>query len=134
MLKVSTLHRRLVMNDIMHFNLTTPQYLALLVVSDAPEGCTMSELALATHQVSATTTGIVHRLVEHNLVERRVNPADRRSRRVFITEDGKRLLAKVVKKREAHMLAVLDQYTSEERQTLISLLHRYVDAASEPLE
>lgn len=132
-LNVSTLHRRLVMQDISHANLTTPQYVALLAISNVPEGCTMSELALTTHQVSATTTGVIDRLEARNLVERRVNPADRRSRRVFLTDDGKALLTKMGKQTESFLLGILREYTDEERAQFIKLLQRYVEASEKQL-
>jgi DNA-binding MarR family transcriptional regulator len=125
MLRISNLSRRQLAHILHAFALTTPQYFALMAITRHPDGCNMSALAEATHQVSATMTGIVDRLGERGLVERRPDPADRRSRRVFLTDRGRELLAAIDTTREAHSLAVIRQFTPDDRRTLIRLMTDY---------
>ncbi|GAB4572388.1 MAG: MarR family transcriptional regulator [Anaerolineae bacterium] len=128
MLQASSLARRHLMDVLTDFNLTVPQYYALVVVRRSAEGCSMSDLAEATHQVPATMTGIVERLAERGLVARRRDAADRRSRRVFLTDAGERLLAEIDHIRHTHMAAVLEQFPPDDRQALLGLMTRYLHA------
>lgn len=126
MLQASQLARRNLMDILSTFNLTVPQYMALGVIRRTEGGCTMSALAEATHQVSATMTGIIDRLGERGLVERREDSADRRSRRVYLTESGANLLTAIDEQRQAHMLDILGHFSPEERQNLIRLMEQYL--------
>src|SRR5215831_17668764 len=58
-------------------DLTMPQLKALFL-AHADGGASHSEIARALGVGVSTVTGIVDRLVEHGLVERRPDPADRR--------------------------------------------------------
>lgn len=128
MMQASQLARRHLADIISASNLTVPQYFALSVVRRTPEGCTMTALADATHQVSATMTGIIDRLGDRGLVERRADPNDRRSRRVYLTTQGGTLMDTIDQQRQAQMLFVLDTFSPEERQFLISLMDKYLQA------
>lgn len=128
MMQVSQLARRNLANTISASNLTVPQYFALAVVQRTVDGCTMSALAEATHQVSATMTGIIDRLGERGLVERRADTNDRRSRRVFLTPLGTQLMDAIDQQRQTQMQYVLGQFSPEERQFLISLMDKYLIA------
>ena len=65
-------------------DLTMPQLKALFL-AHAPGGASHSEIARALGVGVSTVTGIVDRLVEHGLVERHADPADRRLSRVVVT-------------------------------------------------
>ena len=71
-------------------------------------------------------TGIIDRLGERGLVERREDSADRRSRRVYLTESGANLLTAIDEQRQAHMLDILGHFSPEERQNLIRLMEQYL--------
>jgi DNA-binding MarR family transcriptional regulator len=58
------------------------------------------------------------------LVERRRNPADRRSHALYLTEAGTAMLARVREVARAHEAAVTAGLTGAERDQLISLLQR----------
>lgn len=51
-------------------------------------GCTVAELQAATGQRASTLTGVLDRLERRGLVERRLNPRDRRSFTVELTDTG----------------------------------------------
>lgn len=59
------------------------------------EEATVAELQRATGQRASTLTGVLDRLERRGLVERRLNPHDRRSFRVSLTEDGHAAAARV---------------------------------------
>jgi DNA-binding MarR family transcriptional regulator len=59
------------------------------------EDATVAQLQRATGQRASTLTGVLDRLERRGLVERRLNPRDRRSFEVSLTADGRRAAARV---------------------------------------
>ena len=55
---------------------------------ESASACTVSELQVATGQRASTLTGVLDRLERRRLVERRLNPRDRRSFTVQLTDSG----------------------------------------------
>src|SRR5215204_2554704 len=70
--------------------LSPPQAMALLRL-DPDEGMPMRHLAGALHCDTSNVTGIVDRLEDRGLVERRTDPLDRRVKRLVLTEQGAEL-------------------------------------------
>ncbi len=134
-------HRRLE-QELDAFHLTVPQYVALNCIKEgtheratgvgAPgsaersEGCSMSELAESSHQVSATMTGIVDRLLDRGLVVRERDPNDRRTLRVGLTHAGTELLERVRQRKRAWMLQFLETLSPDERGLMIEMAQRYM--------
>jgi DNA-binding MarR family transcriptional regulator len=115
------------------FDLTVPQFMTMRALAQTGETCTMSELAEMALQVSATLTGIINRLEERGLVERLLNPADRRSFRVSLTAAGEALLDKIAQQKRSHLQAYLSHLPTEKRQELLSLLQDYLQAMTAEL-
>ncbi|GAA3689535.1 hypothetical protein GCM10022224_063730 [Nonomuraea antimicrobica] len=97
------------------------QTLAAVVGGDHP-----TQLALAAHLGIDRTvmTYLLDDLVKAGLVERRLNPADRRQRRIVATAEGVRVfkdLARRVRDAEDELLGALD---ATERDTFRGLLWR----------
>ena len=67
------------------FNLTGPQYFVFNALWMG-DGITISELAERVSLESSTLTGIIDRMEKSGYVERVMNPDDRRSVLVFLTE------------------------------------------------
>jgi len=109
------------------FQLTPPQFGALMTLDERPHGCMMSEVAAAVHQVPATMTGIIDRLYEHQLVERQVDPANRRSWRVSLTQQGHELIEEIKRRQHAHIVNVMSTFSTNDRQELVRLLGRYLE-------
>jgi DNA-binding MarR family transcriptional regulator len=64
---------------------------------------TPSELAEAEHVKRPTATRIVHRLEGQGLVERAADPGDRRSFLIAITPDGRALLRRLRRRKNAYL-------------------------------
>ena len=110
------------------YELTLPQYSALRAIRNHPQGaCSMSELAEASFQVSATMTGIVDRLVENGLVERRRDPHDRRALLVSLTPEGARRITEIEGKQRQRLLKVFERLAPEERGQIIHLMEGYLE-------
>ncbi|MEV5893947.1 MarR family winged helix-turn-helix transcriptional regulator [Nonomuraea fuscirosea] len=113
------------------------QTLAAVVAGDHP-----TQLALAAHLGIDRTvmTYLVDDLVQAGLVERRLNPADRRQRRIVATSEGVRAFEKLerrVREAEDGLLGALD---AAERETFRTLLRRVacdvrdIEPATDPCE
>jgi DNA-binding MarR family transcriptional regulator len=101
-----------------------------LVLATAGRGQPSSQLALAQHLgVDRTVmTYLLDDLEQAGLVERRPDPADRRARRVLMTEAGRALLAELREElghAEERLLEPLDE---QDRVTFRSLLQRLARA------
>jgi len=67
----------------------TPGEVNLLAQFEAASALTVAELVRATGQRPSTVTGILDRLERRGLSERQINPADRRSFIVGLTDSGR---------------------------------------------
>lgn len=133
MLRLSHLTRHEIARMVSEFGITFAQYTALVALFRRPDGCTMGELAEAVLQVAATTTGIVDRLAERGLVQRRQDPADRRAWRVSLTAAGEQLMAEIELARQAWSERVLAHFVPADRHALRRLLKLYRDAIDDEL-
>lgn len=100
-------------------NVRTFSLLWLTTESFTPTQRQLSEfLDLDPSQIVA----LIDDLEEQGLVERRLNPADRRARQIVATASGKRLLAKLRVLVETTTAATFSGLTDEQRDQLQSLL------------
>ncbi|MEV7226723.1 MULTISPECIES: MarR family transcriptional regulator [Polymorphospora] len=98
-------------------NLTVPQLKVLLVLS--LEGSASGQDLGRIMGVSlATVTGIVDRLVGHDLVARREDPNDRRVRRIELTAAGTRLIDGIITAGIERLQRMLEQLTVDELDTI----------------
>jgi DNA-binding MarR family transcriptional regulator len=107
------------------------------ILSAAAQGAVGSQLALAQHLgVDRTVmTYLLDDLEAAKLIERRLDPADRRARRVVATQLGTELLATLndrLRAVEAHLLAPLDPETRETFRAQVRLLATRADALDSP--
>ncbi|MCD6425707.1 MAG: MarR family transcriptional regulator [Anaerolineales bacterium] len=119
-------HRQL-HQELAEFNLTVSQFAAMRALQGFDEGSTMSELAEAARQISATMTGIVDRLVESEIVTRQRDPGDRRTLRVSLTEKGVGLLEKVKEKKRVQLRQFLEGISPTERKIFVRVIGKYLD-------
>jgi MarR family 2-MHQ and catechol resistance regulon transcriptional repressor len=84
----------------------------------------------------ASATGIVDRMEERDLVERRGCPSDRRVVEVHLAEGGRRIIASVKSRRRRHLQAIFDRMDDDDLQALLTGLRamRAARAAIEPAD
>ena len=92
MFELIHLSKRRFMAIASEFDLSPPQVMALRQL-DPDEPKPMSELAVALRCDNSNVTGIVDRLEDRGLVERRPGEHDRRVKMLMITERGARVRA-----------------------------------------
>jgi DNA-binding MarR family transcriptional regulator len=126
-LRLSWSMRRRLAQQLDAFGLTMPQYMALTCIQRSAQGCSMTELAEASHQHTATMTGIVDRLVERGLVQRTRHPQDRRALIVALTDAGQQLMGEVAAHKRTWTRAFLSVLSAEERQSMLSAIERFLE-------
>src|SRR3990172_6049112 len=100
-------------------SLTVPQFIVLSSIWQRQQGCQMSELAGEMLQSSATMTGIVERLVRLNLVQRQAVPSDRRLVVIDLTDEGRRMLARVRRAKLARLQRILERMPADAQSALM---------------
>jgi DNA-binding MarR family transcriptional regulator len=126
-LRLNWVSRSWLQRDLVAYNMTVPQYMTLRCIQDSQEGCSMSKLAESSHQLTATMTGIVDRLVERGLVERTRHPSDRRALVVLLTPAGLKLMETINAAKRSLIMRVLSSLSMLERQAMLNTTHRYLE-------
>lgn len=103
------------------------QVLAALRRRD-PSPMTASELARAAILTTGAMTAVLDRLEEQGLIRREIDSADRRARRITITEKGRSLIDRALDQRMAQHRALNANLTLEEREALSSILRKLLIA------
>lgn len=114
--------------------LTVSQLNILTVLHQADRPLTMGELGQAVSVRPANLTGVVDGLTRRSLVERQINPYDRRSYLITPTPDGVQFLADFLPEHRRHLDRLLGGLSGTDRAALAGLLERLrssVDAAGE---
>ncbi|HHY12120.1 MAG TPA: MarR family transcriptional regulator [Firmicutes bacterium] len=109
-----------ILND---FDITTPQFLALLVLKDKP-GITMGELCDRLFLACSTATDLIDRMEKNGYLERNRDTKDRRVIRLSITKKGKDVIDQVIKARRHYVDSILAQLTQEEIDQLAQSLEK----------
>lgn len=88
--------RTLVSRQLDKFDLTMMEWLTLETVKRSPkEGLTMSSVATTLEVTLPQITALSSSLAKSKLVKQKVSRQDRRSRRLSLTESGRKLLADI---------------------------------------
>ncbi|HEX6927663.1 MAG TPA: MarR family transcriptional regulator [Gammaproteobacteria bacterium] len=107
--------------DIKRFGLTGPEFDVLATLGNQP-GMTFKEIGENTLITKTTLTGVVDRLEQKGLVERRSCPEDRRCIRAVLTEKGDQLFRDVFPDHVERLKERLDALTPEEREHIVGSL------------
>lgn len=94
----------------------TPSQRSVLATLDRHGPMTMSRLAEIETISAPSVTGIISRLAEKELVERRPNPEDGRSAIVALTAAGREMLEAGRRERTAYLLEHITRLSEEDRR------------------
>lgn len=120
---VSRMARRAFDAKAREIGVTRPQW-QVLVMLRRHEGVNQGGLAELLDVEPITVCRMVDRLQEADLVERRPDPADRRSWRLFLTNKAEELLAQLRPLGEAMEAQALGGISQQERAALAAALNR----------
>jgi DNA-binding MarR family transcriptional regulator len=112
------------------FDLTPVQYAALATIKSNP-GLDQVTLAGLIAYDRTTITGVVDRLVQKGLAERRASSRDRRARELEITDAGRKTLRAITPAVEAAQRLMLRGLTHREAEELTRLLRKAIAAGNE---
>lgn len=101
--------------------------LNVLTILEVEDGLPTGRLAEAIGVSVASATGIVDRMVDRGLVERRPGTADRRVVEVHLTPAGSAIFTGLLAERRAHLEGLLDRLSARELRSLLvgtRALHR----------
>jgi len=95
-------------SELRNLGMSIPQFDVLSTLSEQ-EGLTQQELAARLYVTKGNVSGLIDRLVEATLVERRVIPGDRRSHALHLTPTGAHLARCGIAAQEAYVARTLGQ-------------------------
>ncbi|MFP4554581.1 MAG: MarR family winged helix-turn-helix transcriptional regulator [Actinomycetota bacterium] len=96
----------------------TPSQASVISTLDLQGPMTMGRLAELERIAKPSATGIVGRLVDKGLVEKREDPSDRRSSIVAVTPEGSQLLEQRRRERTAYLARHIERLDSDDRAVL----------------
>lgn len=126
----AALFQRRVMTELLNRGLTSgqPKVLDYLGLHD---GSMQKDIAAGCQIDPATLTGVLNRMEEKGLIQRRMLPGDRRSYHVYLTEQGWESQKLVRRTLEEKADQVLAEFNRSERQELEKLLFRLCRAMTD---
>ncbi|WCN05206.1 MarR family winged helix-turn-helix transcriptional regulator [Streptomyces sp. M92] len=110
---------------------TLPQFRMLVVLSTL--GATkLVALADLLRVAPSTAMRMVDRLVAAGLVDRQVNPDNRRETLLRLTAEGHRTVEEVTARRRTEIAVIVERLSPERRRALIDALAAFNEAGAEP--
>jgi DNA-binding MarR family transcriptional regulator len=104
------------------FDVTLPRFDVMAALYDAPAGLSMGEVSRRLMVSNGNVTGIVERLEREGLVWRRINPDDRRSQLVRLTDSGRTTFEEMAEAHEGWISSMLSGLSEEEVEQLKYLI------------
>ena len=114
-------HRSYVQGSMADLGLSPPHVFVIHILADGP--LTMRELSVKSLFEPSHLTGIVDRLEDRNIVQRKVDPKDRRIKLVSLTRSGKALRDKLMKRIGSPMPWML-ALSPEDQAQLLAIIER----------
>ncbi|MGQ9370796.1 MarR family winged helix-turn-helix transcriptional regulator [Azospirillum sp. ST 5-10] len=102
----------------------TPTQWAVLMTLHQEGPLSQVRLGRLTFVDPATTQGVIMRLIERRLVERRTDPRDRRRKSVWLTAAGQALVTDLLPKVAETHERILEPLPPEERSRFLDFLER----------
>lgn len=118
------LHRRAasaIASELKEINLSIPQFDLISTLTER-EGLSQQELAERLYVTKGNVSGLVDRMVEGGLVERRPIPGDRRPNALYLTPKGRELAEKGIALQKAYVartLGTLDPHDLNDLERIV---------------
>jgi MarR family transcriptional regulator, organic hydroperoxide resistance regulator len=129
--RVIRLHRRAVntvASELKALGLSIPQFDLLSTLTER-EGLSQQELAERLYVTKGNVSGLLDRMVEADLVERRSIPGDRRSNALYLTKKGRDLAEKGIAAQRAYVQRTLGSLTNRDLADLERIVLAWRDLA-----
>jgi len=106
------------------FDVTLPRFDLMAQLDRAPKGMTLGELSQRMMVSNGNVTGLVERLVEQGLIDRRPSEKDRRAQIVTLTAEGRRFFRAMARANGGWIGEMLAELSQTDIETLLRLLGR----------
>lgn len=116
--------------ELRELGLSIPQFDALSTLTER-EGMTQQDLAARLYVTKGNVSGLIDRLVEAGLVERRAIPGDRRSHALHLTAAGTDLAARGIAAQQAYVARTLGRLASADIAAFDRLVQQWREVARE---
>ena len=110
----------------------TPTQFRTLVVLDGRGQINLNRLAEMLDVNASTAMRTIDRLLAAGLVTRAENPGNRREVLLDLTDDGRRLVARVTSRRRREIGRIVTAIPQDERAALVRALRTFAEASGEP--
>ena len=114
--------------ELREVGLSIPQFDVLSTLTER-EGMTQQELAGRLYVTKGNVSGLIDRLVEADLVERRPIPEDRRSHALHLTQSGVALVRRGIAAQSAYVARTLGRLRRDDAAELERLILQWRDIA-----
>jgi DNA-binding MarR family transcriptional regulator len=104
------------------FSVTLPRFDLMAQLDRAPKGMTLGELSQRMMVSNGNVTGLVERLVEQGLIDRRTSAKDRRAQIVTFTAEGRRLFRALARANGDWIGEMFAELSTSDIETLLRLL------------
>lgn len=121
--RVSIIIRKRGRDILADFDITPPQFNALLALDEAG-AITMGELCERMYLACSTATDLIDRMERNGLITRERDPNDRRVIRLKVRDKGKSIIEEVLKARRTYLAGIMSQVPDDEKEQLIHSLNR----------
>ena len=91
---------------------------------------TMKEFVATTQTKFSSATGMIDRLVKHDLVSRKRSREDRRMVYIAITKKGRNIIEEVYQQKKKGIIQLFKRLNSAERQNYLDILDKLVNSLS----
>ena len=109
-----------------------PRYFGVMTMVAAQPGMSQQQLHEKTAIDPSSMVAVIDELEGRGLAERRPHPEDRRTRAIFLTEQGEQTLARIRKLAAGLQREFFGALTAEERDTLHALLRKLAGSTAPP--
>ncbi|RKY29944.1 MAG: hypothetical protein DRP68_06695 [Candidatus Omnitrophota bacterium] len=116
------------LHKLVGIKITFQQYLALNILIKKGR-CMISDLSKNLGVALSTMTELVNRLAKKQFVKKIKDYKDRRIVWINLTEKGVKIIQEINRKKQKHILSVLERLTEKERQLLINILRKISQVA-----
>ena len=111
------------------FDVTLPRFDLMAQLDRAPKGMTLGELSQRMMVSNGNVTGLVERLVEQGLIDRRPSEKDRRAQIVTLTAEGRRFFRAMARANANWIGEMLAELSQADIEALLRLLAKTKTAA-----
>src|SRR5262245_59164977 len=104
------------------FDVTLPRFDLLAQLERTPKGMTLGELSQRMMVSNGNVTGLVERLVEQGLIQRRPSPKDRRAQIVSLTAEGRKVFRAMARENGDWIGEIFAELSGDDIEALMRLL------------